>query len=548
MTDIRPATSIRWRPLLLCAAATVATFAKTLWFPFVNWEDPSRILDPAGSGTFGFSALWRTLTDLQAVPYQPITDLSYRLIAAVWGAEPSAFHAVNVALHTLSAILLYRFLLLWGIDHVPAVAGSLLFALHPLRAEAVAWASGQAEILATLFVLASGIAFLRYRSSSGRLWYRASLIAAIAGLGSSITATPWPIILFLLDHARQRQAPTRRLAEFVPFFAAGLAVVALPVARWISNVAESGLPVSWTTDIASSPSIALLFFFWQTVAPSRLAAVYEAPALGLWWWIVLPALATAIIIALRASRDRMAYRLGMLWSLFFLLPAGTGLIEAPGPITDRATMLAAVGVSLIGASFAESAMRRQGGRFARLVKVSAVLLLAVLGTLAGIQSETWSSSLALWTRATDRSPTSALAHNYLGAALAQEKGDLVRAEQSFTIALHHDPALAAAYANRGATRAALGREEEALQDLDEALRLERNDAPTRMLRASILRRSGRREESLRDMHLALALHPMNIAWMVERVELLLEMGRTGEAAAEMEVLRRAGYDVNVGLK
>jgi tetratricopeptide (TPR) repeat protein len=287
---------------------------------------------------------------------------------------------------------------------------------------------------------------------------------------------------------------------------------------------------------------------WQTVAPSGLSVVYTLPALGPWWWLVLVVLTVAAWQLVRGLHGRQPYLEGVVWALVFLLPAAIGLHDGQGHVNDRSTMLPSIGVALIAGAFAQMLLVQQQGRFARLVKVSAVLGLAFLGTLASIQSEAWSNSTALWTAATDRSPTSALAHNYLGAALAEESGDLVRAEQSFTIALYHDPTMAAAFANRGATRAALGREAEGLHDLDEALRLERNDAPARMLRASILRRSGRRAEALRDMHLALAQHPMNIAWMVERVELLLEMGRTGEAAAEMEVLRRAGYDVNVGLK
>lgn len=539
-------TTVRWRTLLLCAAATMAAFAETVTFPFVNWQDPARILEPAGTVPFGLASAWKTLIDLSATPYQPFTDLFNALNAYLSGADPAAFHAVNVALHTVAALLVYVYLLHWRIDHVPAVIGALVFALHPLRVEAVAWASGRPEILATLGVLVSVLSFIRFRSIGQGRWYILSFAAALAAVGSSVSAAPWPLLLLWLDRSAPERTLTRQFAEVVPFIALGLAAIAVACGPSLVTALAHGLPDVSFINAAAYPASVLLFFIWQTVAPSGLAVVYTLPSLGPWWWLVLGVLAIALWQLVRGLRGREPYQTGVFWVLLFLLPAAFGLHDGPGPINDRSTMLPSVGVALIAGALAQLLLAQHQGRFARLVKVSAVLVLAFLGTLASIQSETWSSSTALWAAATDRSPTSALAHNHLGVALAQESGDLLRAEQSFTIAIHHDPVMAAAFANRGATLAALGRDVEGLRDLDEALRLERNDAATRMLRASILRRLGRRAEALRDMHLALAQHPMNIAWMVDRVELLLEMGRTGEAASEMEVLRRAGYDVSVG--
>lgn len=538
-------TLIRWRTFLLCAAATVAAFAKTVSFPFVNWQDPSRILDPASSKLFGAASAWRTFTDLSAAPYQPVTDLFNALNAYISGADPAAFHAVNVALHAAAALLVYVYLSHWRIDHVPAVIGALVFALHPLRVEAVAWASGRSELLATLGVLVSALSFIHYRSSGRGRWYFLSFAAAVAGAGSSISAAPWPFFLLWLERSAPGRTSKQWLAELAPFLVLGLASIAGGGVPWFENALRHGLPEAVFINAAAFPASVLLFFIWQTTAPSGLSVVYTLPALGPWWWLVLAVLAVAVWFLVRGLRGRELYLVGVAWVLLFLLPSAFGLHEGPGPVNDRSTMLPSVGVALIVSALAQTLMMQQQGRFARLVKLSAVLVLAFLGTLASIQSETWSTSTALWTAAAERSPTSALVHNYLGAALAHESGDLARAEHSFSIALHHEPMLAAAYANRGATRAALGREEEGLRDLNEALRLERNNGATRMLRASILRRVGRRAEALRDMHLALAHHPMNIAWMVERVELLLEMGRTGEASAELEVMRRAGYDVNV---
>lgn len=538
-------TTIRWRTMLLCAAATVAAFAKSFSFPFVNWQDPTRIVEAARTGVLSTASVWRTLTDLSATPYQPFTDLFNAFNTLVTGADPAAFHAVNVALHTAVAILVYLYLLHWRFDHVPAVIGGLVFALHPLRVEAVAWASGRSEILAALGVIVSALSFIHFRSSGRGRWYILSFAAAVAGVGSSISAAPWPFVLLWLERSAPGRTSKQWLAELAPFLFLGLAATASAGVPWFEDVLRHGIPGSFFNDAAAFPASVLLFFIWQTAAPSGLSVVYTLPSLGAWWWLVLAVLAVAVWSLIRGLRERELYLVGVAWVLLFLLPSAFGLHEGPGPVNDRSTMLPSVGVALIVSALAQTFLMQQQGRFARLVKLSAVLVLAFLGTLASIQSETWSSSTALWTAAADRSPTSALVHNYLGAALARESGDLARAEQSFTIALHYEPAMAAAYANRGATRAALGREEDGLRDLDEALRLERDNAATRMLRASILRRLGRRAEALRDMHLSLAQQPMNIAWMVERVELLMEMGRTGEAAAELEVLRKAGYDVDV---
>ncbi len=539
------ATSIRWRPLVVCAAATIAAFAKAISYPFVNWGDPLQVLAPLSEAGDLLTRLSRLFLDWTAFPYQPVVQLTYILQSSIGGPGAAGFHGVNVALHTVAVILLYRLLRLLRADQIPAVIGALLFSLHPMRVEAVVWISGRAEVLAGLFVLAALLAFDRFRRSGSGAWYAASLAAALAAACSSVTTAPLPLLLYWYDRRILEGERRRSLATVVPFAIISAATLATAVAGRFANAAMDRAAWPWADELFFRPLTLLMFFGTKTAAPRHLVVLYPPLHFDVWDWLFAFA-ALAIVVQLwRWSRDRQDLRFGLAWVLASLIAALMAPLEDGSPVADRYTYVASLGLSILAAAVVQSSLARNEGRFARPLKIAAVVALAALGTLSSIHGETWSSSEALWRYTTDRAPASAVAHSYLGSALAQEAGDLVRAEESFTIALDRDASLRTAYVNRGVVRAAMGRTDGALLDLTEALRLDPADASTHMVRASIFRQLLRREDALRDVNLALALQPMNVAWSVERVELLLEMGRTGEAATELEVLRRAGYEVSV---
>src|SRR5207249_3699276 len=145
----------RTLPAAVLAAASVAAFGRTVGHGFLFWDDRAFILENpliAHPSAANLLALWTTpLHDL----YAPLTYTLWGLLTAVVGPRPWAFHLTNVALHVLNAGLVFAVLrrLVTEDDGRAALAGALLFALHPVQSEAVAWASETKDLLSALFSL-----------------------------------------------------------------------------------------------------------------------------------------------------------------------------------------------------------------------------------------------------------------------------------------------------------------------------------------------------------------------------------------------------------
>ena len=171
----RPAHRWLWvlLPLLVAVVAFLA-FAGALDAEFVNYDDDRLFTSHALYRGFGTSELRWMFTTTYMGHYQPLTWLSSALDHAISGTDPSSFHRNNLILHALNALLVYFIalrLLAAGRQERPAAArpasrlaaaaAALLFAIHPLRVESVAWATERRDVLSTFFLLLATISYLR---------------------------------------------------------------------------------------------------------------------------------------------------------------------------------------------------------------------------------------------------------------------------------------------------------------------------------------------------------------------------------------------------
>src|SRR5215471_6176343 len=210
--------AMTWRrtwPPLLAAALGMAAFLPTINADFVNWDDTASFLENPHYRGLGLSQLsWMFTTTLLA-HWSPFTWMTWGANYMIGGLDPRGYHLVNVLLHGANVALFYlvaRRLLLAGFDRrldardgVEIVAGSmfaaLVFGLHPLRVESVAWVSERRDLLGAFFLLLAVLAYLR-GVALGRLigsrWWALSLAAFAAALLSKAAAMTFPLTLLLV--------------------------------------------------------------------------------------------------------------------------------------------------------------------------------------------------------------------------------------------------------------------------------------------------------------------------------------------------------------
>jgi hypothetical protein len=282
-----------WQRLtpLAIALVTFAVFAPTLGFGFVDFDDPRIIASNPHFRGLGWPQLrWMATATLMG-HWMPVTWLTYGLDYTLWGMWPSGYHLGNVLLHSVDAGLLFvlsRRLLARALPGRAPVAltlgatfAALIFALHPMRAESVAWVTERRDVVSGFFFLLTILAYLRLIEASGesrRCWRLVALACFALALASKAIVMTLPAMLLVLDVFPLRRPLDRRLLlEKVPFFALSLVsavitVLAVRAETEFSSIAA--LPPGPRLLIALH---AFAFYASRLLVPFDLSPLHELP-------------------------------------------------------------------------------------------------------------------------------------------------------------------------------------------------------------------------------------------------------------------------------
>jgi len=167
---------------------------------FVDWDDEIYL---SGYGPVHLGLTWQGIqyafTSVRQMYWQPVTWLSFELDVAIFGTNLPAHHFVSILLHALTAGLLALLFRRMGASPYLAMAGSALWALHPLRVESYAWIAERKDVLFAFFVMAALLLYTRYAKSPSLQRFLLWMGCAFLALMSKPTAMVLPVLLILLD-------------------------------------------------------------------------------------------------------------------------------------------------------------------------------------------------------------------------------------------------------------------------------------------------------------------------------------------------------------
>jgi hypothetical protein len=414
----------------------------------------------------------------------PVTWLTLGLDYVLWGMDPRGYHLTALLFHTATAVVFYalaRRLLERALPRetppfditLGATAAALLFAVHPLRVESVAWATERRDVVSGLFFVLTLVAYLKMvEAPEGRRrgWYLASLaLFACALLSKSITVA-LPVVLLILD-----VYPLRRLGgengwgrrdvwmEKIPYGVLAM-LVGIRAIQATPSSAQLPLEVFGFGPRLLISASSLAFYIEKTVLPIRLSPLY-AYTTHIGWGTLASVLGGAILVT--ATWRRWPALAGAAVAYVALLFPVLGLFAAgPQAVGDRYSYLACLGWALLAGLAV--AWRWAGSRLVRAVASGIVVVLVVLTVQ---QVRVWRDSLSLWSHAVALEPANRLARINLGEAYI-EQGRLPEAIVQYSEVLRLSRDKAPWYAVLGWLYARSGRVAEALPFLVEALRLE----------------------------------------------------------------------------
>jgi len=422
-------------------------FGQTLTFDFVNYDDPQYVTENAlVQGGVTSAGIVRVFTHSDYSFYHPLTTLSHMLDVQVHGLNPSGFHLTNLVLHAASTLFLFLILhsitgSLWRSALVAAV-----FAIHPLRAESVAWITERKDTLSGFFFMLTLAGYVRYVRRPFSFWrYGLVFLCMAASMLSKATVVTLPLVLLLLDYwplerwgAQRTKIGFRQcFIEKIPFYLLSVAMaVVMVMSAEESMHSLDGSPLVLRV---ANAVVSYVTYIVQLFVPINLAALYPYPIDSVPFWksggaVLL--LGGITLLVVRNIRKRPFLLTGWLWYLGMLVPM-IGIVQAGAQAhADRYTYLSQVGlliaVSWLLGNWAISRRRR----IVASCLVGAVLLGLMLG--ARVQARYWSDSISLWTRSLNCTTENFVAHGSLGSALFVE-GETEAAIQHLKASLTIEP-------------------------------------------------------------------------------------------------------------
>lgn len=484
------------------------------WHAGFIWDDDEYVThNPLITAPDGLWRIWFS-TDSPS-QYFPLVYTSFRFQHALWGMDPAGYHWVNILLHAFNALLVWHLLARLAIPG--AWLGAALFALHPLQAESVAWITELKNIQSLFFSLLVLLLWERFTAPAPvrpRLLYAAALACHALALFSKTTACTLPAGLVLILWLRDRPLAARRWLQIAPFVLMGL-VMGL-VSIWWERHQQGTVGDEFAygaIDRLLIAARALCFYFGKLLWPENLAFSYslwsiDARSPAAWAWF-LPLLAlAATVLALRHRLGR-----GPETALVFFVASLFPLLGFFMLYTFRYTFVADhyVYVALIGpAALAGAAATRLVPGLRRLHPTApacaAALLLLGLATLTWRQSRMYENLRTLWTTTIERTPTSYMAHNNLGAVELAE-GRIDQAVSLFERSLTLKPDHLHALANLANARLTQGRIDDALALFSRVVELAPHDAKGHSDLGQALEKAGRFADSGDYFRRAIELDP-----------------------------------------
>jgi Flp pilus assembly protein TadD len=516
---------------------TLLSFWPVLAAGFLGYDDPAYVTaNPMVRGGVTAGSLGWALTTFHATNWHPLTWLAHLAVVEAGGLAPRAHHLANLALHLANVVLL-RWVLLRATGSAGLALGvALLFAVHPLHVESVAWVAELKDLLATLLTLLALTAYLRYsrRPSVGRFLPVAALL--LLALMAKPMPVTFPFVLLLLDWwplGRWRRAGgvLPAVAEKLPLLALAAGSAALTVAAQGAGAVTSFGVLPPTLRLGNA-ILSYAVYLGRMCWPFSLSVFYPHPLAGLPWTGaaaagLLLAVVTAAAVVLRRNHPWLP--VGWFFFLGTLVPV-IGLVQAGlQGMADRYTYLPLTGIFL--------AVLREAGRVAghpRLRHPALAALLLTSAALAGatrLQAGYWRDDRTLFGHALAVNPANWLAHNNLGMLLAAEN----RREEAlghFRASVALRPSVAKSHLLLGSALLGAGRAGEAVASLRRAVGLDPALREAGLLLAVALADLGDHAGAGQEFRRTILLDPAHAGARREYARFLADRGRLEESAGE----------------
>jgi tetratricopeptide (TPR) repeat protein len=472
------------RILLYCgiiAGITFIAFLPSLNNGFANIDDDYYVIDNPDIRGFTLHNLVKVFSSKYVDNYQPLTMLTYMTEYHFFQLNPTVYHCTNLFLHIINCLLVFA--LFYGLSgrYLTGLLVALLFAIHPMRVESVAWIAERKDVLSSFFYFLSLLSYIRYLKKGDRKFYYWCGLSLLFSLLSKPMAVSQPFVLLLIDYVSNKKPDKKTLLDKIPFFA--MAVVFAAIALLTQKVSLPNLEYASLSTLQRIciPFYGMAFYVVKSIVPIHLCSYFPFPAASDGGMTFMLFAAPFLVIAGAAAvyYFRGYSRKLVFGSLFFFITALPVLQIVPvggAIVAERYTYIPMLGIYFIFAALFTFLLKkkfRDSHTIKTLLIVGVSIPIIIFACITNYRCGVWKDSFSLWNDVIAKNP---VAIAYIGRGSAWNgKADYDHAIEDFdrALTLHPASALASlAYNNRGTAYNGKGDYNRAIEDFNQAIELD----------------------------------------------------------------------------
>lgn len=447
--------------ILLCLLAGLI-YSRLFSAGFISWDDGDVLLHNKAVHEFNIKAFF---SNYYVGNYAPLTMLGFAIDWLLFHGNAAAHHGINILLHVLNGILVYRLSELILKDKAKALLCTVIFCFHPLQVETVAWVSAKNNILYSQFFLLGLICYSRYCIEGLKKQYGYALLLFIAAVLSKPSAICFPLCIILIDYALKTRPGIKDVAvNKIPFILIALVLGLITIYTRTEDKFITGSHAYAIHERIGYAGYALLQYIYKFLVPANLSVIYPYPANK-----VLAMVLGYATIALLAFACFKAYRSGkkVLWLGMLFFVANLLLVLQLLPFGEVLTADRYMYLPILGLSWVAAAGMPLKEKQLRYVSLGLTL---ILGVLTFFRTSVWQNSISLYSDIIKKYPHSFVALNSLGAEHMLNK-NYDQSQRYLDAAIHENVEYYKGYYNRGLLYAQTNRMQEAIQDFTKAIDL-----------------------------------------------------------------------------
>ena len=550
---------------------TFACFFNTTNNQFVNWDDDRNFYENEHVTTINKDNFWsnskKIFTSNVIGNYNPLTIWTFAVEKRMYGFEkPGKWHTTNIILHLICVFFIYRICLLLGLRWQGSLFVAILFGIHPMRVESVAWVTERKDVLFGAFYL-SALYFYIKGKLNGKKYHILIFTLFLLSLFSKIQAVILPLSMIAVDYYLGDRLDWKLILKKAPYFLMSLifGLVGLVFLKDQGALENAVTYPFWQRIFVGSYSY--MIYLAKAIVPYKLSPLYPySPKIPSYFYptiLLFPAMAYGMYMMYK--RNLKVWLFGLIFftvNIMFLLQI---LGAGQGFLADRFTYIAYFGLFFIAGFYFDKYIQEKVNLKYIFYGFAAVLFL-VFGYMTIQQNTVWKNSETLWTHVLQHYQKATLPYgnraNYLRqqgrtkealrdyskATTLNPKGDQAfnsRARLYFDIATTRDTLLLALQdynravelspkngeflINRGATHARLGDIDQAIADINEGLKYKPDHAVGYLNRSVLYNAQGKIQEALNDINSYLKLKPYNANLWYEKGRALRNLNKLPES-------------------